>query len=82
MGRPRKTEAQRRTELFGKLYRIGKASIGFTEEDVSRAIGLSTVSLRKRRHNPDTFTLGEMVTLGNLFGWTGEDFASIYNPEK
>lgn len=78
MPRPKKTEAQRRAERFWELYRVGKARIGFTEEQVGRAIGLSPVSLRKRRHDPDAFTVGELVTIGSLFGWSGEDFASIY----
>ena len=82
MGRPKKTEAQRRAERFGELYRVGKAKLGLTGQQVAQMIGVSYPTLLARRNNPDKFSLGDLATLGAAFGWSSEDFASLYHPAE
>jgi len=83
MGRPRKTEAQRRAERFGELYRVGKAKLGLTEDHVKNMVGLKgRPSLLARRKDPGKFTLEQLVTLGKVFGWTDADYMAIIHPEK
>lgn len=83
MPRLRKTESQRRAERFGELYRVGKARLRLTEDQISASIGLCRPALNQRLTNPDKYLrLGDLVDLGELFGWTDEDFLSIIHTEK
>lgn len=83
MPRLRKTESQRRAERFSELYRVGKARLRLTEDQISAAIGLCRPTLSKRLENPDKFLrLGDLVDLGKLFDWTDEDFLAIIRAEK
>jgi len=62
---------RRRAERFGELYRIGKARIGFTEEQISKMIGFKgRPPLLERRRNPEKLSLGQLITLGHAFNWS------------
>lgn len=81
MGRRRKTESRRRAERFGELYRIGKARLGLTEEQISQMIGFKgRPALLDRRKNPDKLSLGQLVTLGTAFGWSDSEYMAIIRP--
>ena len=83
MPRLRKTEAQRRTERFGELYRVGKARLGFNEDDILVFLGIkSRKTLLTYRNHPDRFGLGQIAKLGELFGWTEEEYMDILHPKK
>lgn len=83
MPRPRKTESQRRAELFRRLYKVGKGRIDATEELVANAVGVGRPALKNKRDNPGRFvSLDDLVTFGKIFGWTDEDVLSIYHAEK
>lgn len=83
MPRLRKTESQRRAERFGERYRIGKARIGATEEQIGEAIGLCRPALNRRLDDPEKYVkLGDLVKFGKIFGWSDEDFLAIIHAEK
>lgn len=82
MGRLRKTEAQRRAERFGELYRVGKARSGLTEELVGNMLGMRRPALLARRNSPDKFSVGELALLGKAFGWSDDEFLSIIRVEQ
>ena len=77
MPKPRKTESQRRAERFGESYRIGKARLGATEEQIGAMLGLGRPALLSRRKEPEKFSVGEIVKLGRAFGWTDEEYLAI-----
>lgn len=82
MPRLKKTEAQRRTERFGELYRVGKALRGLNEDDIISVLGIkSRKTLLEYRNHPDKFGIGQIAKLGDLFGWTDEEYMEIIHPK-
>lgn len=83
MPRLRKTESQRRAERFVELYRVGKARIDMTEDQIGDTVGMSRPALQRRRENPEKYvSLGDLVKFGKIFGWTDDDFLAIIHAEK
>ena len=81
MPRPRKTETQRRAERFGERYRVGKARLGATEEQIGNILGLKRPALLARRKDPGKLSVDQLVTLGKVFNWSDDDFIAIIRPE-
>ena len=65
----KKTKQDRLVEAFTAFYKIGKARAGLRDSDVANVLGLTQVTLRKRRNNPKEFRAGELATLAVLFRW-------------
>lgn len=83
MPRPRKTTAQRRMDRFHESYRIGKARIGFTEQQIAAALGISAATLCKYKHDPcNSFSINQLALLGELLVWTDEELLSIIHAGK
>lgn len=81
MPRPRKTESQRRAEQFGERYRVGKARICATEEQMGKVLGITRPALLARRNDPGKLSVQQLVTLGKVFNWSDEDYLAIIRPE-
>lgn len=78
MGRSKKTRAERLAEQFGEHYRMGKAKVGMTNQEIAHVVGLqSQAALKRRRENPGEFTLGELLAMGAAFRWTEEEYLSV-----
>lgn len=73
----RKTKSDKLREKFDELYRVGKAKARLSEQDVSEIAGMTTVTLWKRKNNPQDFKLSELVKLATAFKWSGEDLQSL-----
>ena len=74
----RKTRADRVAETFGELYRTGKARADLTEEQITALIGFkSRDALLKRRKDPLSLTLGQVMTMGIAFRWKEEDWQQL-----
>lgn len=82
MPRSKKTDAQRRAERFGEHYRVGKARLQLQEPDIAAALGMGKSTLFLHKRNPDTFSLGQLVRLGSVFGWTEEEYMDIIRGGK
>lgn len=82
MPRLRKTDAQRRAERFGELYRVGKARLGMTDEQVGQMLDMSSATLRKKRRSPGEFSFSQIITMGAVFGWSDEDYLAIIHPQR
>ena len=83
MPRPRKTDSQRRAERFKELYRIGKARIGATDEQIADCVGVHRTTISKRMKNPGKyFTYDDLARLCEEFRWTDEDILSLFRVEK
>lgn len=82
MPRLRKTEAQRRAERFGEHYRVGKARLQLQEPQIAEAVGLGVSTLRKYKRDPDLFSMGQLVRLGDVLGWSSEDYVDILTTRK
>ena len=74
----RKTRADRVSEKFSELYRIGKARSGLQETEITALCGFkSPIPLRKRRATPLEFTLGQLMAMGAAFRWSEEDWREL-----
>lgn len=82
MPRLKKTDAQRRAERFGEHYRVGKARLKLQEPDIAAALGMGKTTLLMHRRNPETFSLGQLVRLGDVFGWTEGEYMDIIRGGK
>ena len=72
----KKTAADRRAEQFRRMYRIGKAAENLNEAQVAKLLGITDRTLRRRRKDPDSFTMGEVLVLAFLFHWSAEDIGA------
>lgn len=77
MPRLKKTDAQRRAERFDEHYRVCKARLRLRDPDIAAAIGMGESTLRKYKRAPDMFSLGQLVRLGHIFGWSAEEYTDI-----
>lgn len=77
MPRLKKTDAQRRAERFEEHYRVGKARLKLKDADIAAALGIGRTTLSARKHAPDTFSLGQIIRLGGVFGWTEAEYMEI-----
>lgn len=82
MPRLKKTEAQRRAELFQELYRVGKARFKLTDEQVGCAVDLHRTTVCNTAKTPEKFKFGTVIEIGKTLGWTDEEFLSIIHAEK
>lgn len=83
MSRPKKTHEDRRTEVFSKMYKIGKAKTGFLDPDICRAFGISGPTLREKKKFPgDRISIAQLETFGEMFGWSDADYLAVLRPEK
>ena len=82
MGRPRKTEAQRRAERFDELYRLGKAKKKYTDEQIGQFVGVTRQTINKRRKDPGKLDIALLAALGKTLGWSDEDYLAIICPER
>lgn len=82
MPRLKKTDAQRRAERFGEHYRVGKARLQLQEQDIASVLGMGSSTLRKYKRSPDAFSLGQLVRLGGVFGWTEDEYMDIIRGGK
>lgn len=81
MPRLKKTEAQRRAERFDEHYRVGKARLKLNEPDIAAALGVSEATLYRYKRSPGKlFDL--FVRLGDVFGWSDEDYLDIIRAQK
>jgi len=53
-----------------------------TELEVAALIGHQRPALLDRRKDPGLFTVNELATLMDLFGWSGEEVMTVFRPEK
>lgn len=59
-------------------YLDGKAESDLNEEDIAKALGYkSRITLKSKRDNPLTFTIGDFLKMAELFGWSMNDIVSI-----
>lgn len=83
MPRPRKTESQHRAERFRELYRIGKARIDVTDEQIGEYIGMSRPAISRRKKDPGKYvSLDDLVTFKKIFGWSDEDILALFRAGK
>lgn len=85
MARLKKTETQRRAERFDEHYRVGKARLKLQEPNIAAALGIGESTLRKYKRNPmsnTSFSFGQVVRLGDILGWSDEDFLDIIRAQK
>lgn len=81
MPRLKKTEAQRRAERFDEHYRVGKARLKLHEPEIAAALGVSEATLYRYKRSPGKlFDL--FVRLGDVFGWSDEDYLDIIRVQK
>lgn len=76
MPKLKRTEAQRRADRFRELFRVGKARIGLTDEQIGLLIGVERNAVRRYRERPE-IVYGKLIALGKAMGWTDEDWLSI-----
>ena len=63
---------------FAARYLEGKAEKNLNEEDIARALGYKDrKTLRTKRNDPTTFTIGELLKMADLFHWGMDDIVSI-----
>lgn len=61
------------------LYLDGKLEKDINEEDIAKALGYkSRATLKKKRDDPLSFTLGDVFKLADLFGWGAEDLVHMF----
>lgn len=82
MPRMKKTEAQRRAERFDDHYRTSKAHLKLKEPDIAAALGIGESTLRKYKHDPYLFSLGQIVRLRSIFEWPDEVILDIFQAKK
>lgn len=64
---------------FLSCYLDGKAENNMNEEDIARALGYkSRATLKAKRDDPLSFTLGDVFKLADLFGWGAEDLVHMF----
>lgn len=81
MPRLKKTAAQRRAERFDEHYRVGKARLKLHEPEIAAALGVSEATLYRYKRSPEKlFDL--FVRLGDVFGWSDEDYLDIIRARK
>ena len=79
----RKTRQDRVGDALLRRYRAGKAVAQLKEEDVAHSMGYETRKpLGQRRRDPTKFTLGDLLSMERLFGWTAEDWLYILGAEE
>lgn len=63
---------------FLSLYLDGKAERDMNEEDIAKALGYkSRVTLKSKRDNPLTLTIGDLLKLAELFNWSLADIVIV-----
>lgn len=82
MPRLKKTDAQRRAERFDEHYRVGKARLKLHEPEIAAALGVSEATLYRYKRSPDMFSMGQIVRLGRVFGWSDEEYLDIIRAQK
>lgn len=83
MGRKRKTRAERWSEAFAPIYRVGKARVGLREQDVAQVIGFKErAALLRRRKNPGLLTLDEFILMGTAFQWSEDEMLEVLRAGK
>lgn len=79
----RKTRRDRVGDALMRRYTAGKALARLKEEDVAHSMGYETRRpLAQRRQDPLKFTLGDLMSMERLFGWTAEDWLYILRAEE
>ena len=66
------------TDKFARMYRIGKARSGMTDEEVADALGIGRTVLWKRRKNPVLFPFGDILKLSAIFCWKQDEVMDIF----
>lgn len=56
---------------------MGKARLQLQEPDIAAALGMGSSTLRKYKRNPDAFSMGQLVRLGCMFGWSEIEYMEI-----
>lgn len=78
MGRPRKTESQRRAERFDELYRTGKSRMKLKETDIAAMIGVNRDTLRRFRQDPaKRFSAQDLDIIATALRWSDEEYLSV-----
>lgn len=79
----RKTRRDRVGDALLRRYKAGKAMAELTEEEVAQALGYGTRKpMRQRREDPMRFTIGDLLTLETILGWSLEDWLYILRAEE
>lgn len=73
----KKTREDRMFDAFSKLYCVGKARSGMTDEEVADALGIGRKALWRRRKNPSLFPFGDILKLCALFCWEDDEVMKI-----
>lgn len=73
----RKTREDRMKDSFSRMYRVGKARAGMTEDEIAGALGVSRNTLLNRRRDPKTFPLGDVLKLCALFYWDESEMTGL-----
>lgn len=76
MPRVRLTESQRRADRFRLLFRVGKAKLDYTDEQIGELMGVNRTAVIRYRKNPEAL-YGKLISLGKSMGWTDEEWLSI-----
>lgn len=63
---------------FLSLYLDGKAESDMNEDEIAKALGYkSRITLKSKRDNPLTLTIGDLLKMAELFNWSLADIVSI-----
>ena len=81
MPRLKKTAAERRAERFDELYQVSKARFQMRDSEIAACLDISVSTLRRCRQDPGRFQVEQRARLGDILGWSGEDFLRIMGME-
>lgn len=73
----RKNRSDRVGGALIRRINVSKAVTGLRDQSVAGAMQCARGTLAKRKRDPLTFTLGELLRLEAAFGWTAEDWTYI-----
>lgn len=73
----RKTKQDRIREAFARMYKVGKANSDLNDSDVADLLGVSVMTLRAKRNNPQELKLGQLAVLATAFQWGAEEVTNL-----
>lgn len=73
----RKTKQDRIREAFARMYKVGKANSDLNDSDVADLLGVTVMTLRAKRNNPQELKLGQLAVLATTFRWSVDEVANL-----
>lgn len=60
------------------MLAVGKIETGLTDRDIVNVLGWKApATLRKRKNDPNTLRLGEVIILKEMFNWDDEEIDKL-----